>query len=212
MPSPGRFAASGQLLIHDSLPAIGTADGLLVLDTVQPAGKKADARSRIPAGRSRLGNLTVPEQDRHPACPAGAVSRSRHKSSLRMGLSELTIAGQSLNQLADRYGTPLYLYDQATLDNCLSSYSQSLSKYYPGSSGITYAGKAFLCLAMAQWAAQQGISLDCSSAGELYIATQAGLPRQQIIAHGVNKSAADLQAAIQHAGTLVVDNLQELSD
>jgi diaminopimelate decarboxylase len=127
------------------------------------------------------------------------------------GLSELTIASHSLNQLADRYGTPLYIYDQATLDNCRSSYSQSLSRYYHGSSGITYAGKAFLCLAMAQWAAQHKVALDCSSAGELYVATQAGIPRDLIIAHGVNKSPTDLQAAIQQAGTVVVDNLQELS-
>jgi diaminopimelate decarboxylase len=113
------------------------------------------------------------------------------------GLSELTIASHSLNQLADRYGTPLYIYDQATLDNCRSSYSQSLSRYYHGSSGITYAGKAFLCLAMAQWAAQHKVALDCSSAGELYVATQAGIPRDLIIAHGVNKSPTDLQAATQ---------------
>ncbi|HSQ18274.1 MAG TPA: diaminopimelate decarboxylase [Anaerolineales bacterium] len=125
--------------------------------------------------------------------------------------SELTIAGHSLTLLADRYGTPLYLYDLDTLDNCLSAYLSSLARYYPGTSGITYAGKAFLCLAIAQWVHQKGISLDCSSAGELYIAAQAGLPQEQLVSHGVNKSSADLQAAIQYAGTIVVDNLQELT-
>jgi diaminopimelate decarboxylase len=126
------------------------------------------------------------------------------------GISELLIDGQRLHDLAERYGTPLYLYDQATLDDCLTSYLQSLSQNYPGCSGITYAGKAFLCLGMAQWVKQQGSSLDCSSANELYIAAQAELPKKQIVAHGVNKSEADLQASIQHAGTIVVDNLQEL--
>ena len=125
--------------------------------------------------------------------------------------SELTIAGHSLTFLADQYGTPLYLYDLDTLDNCLAAYLSSLARYYPGTSGITYAGKAFLCLATAQWVHQKGISLDCSSAGELYIATQAGLPREQLVSHGVNKSPTDLQAAIQSAGTIVVDNLQELT-
>ncbi len=124
--------------------------------------------------------------------------------------SELTIAGQSLIELSDRYGTPLYLYDQATLDTYLATYQQNLSRYYPGNSGVTYAGKAFLCLAMAQWVAQRGISLDCSSAAELFIAAKAGLPRRMIIAHGVNKSPSDLDAALLHAGTVVVDNLQEL--
>ncbi len=125
--------------------------------------------------------------------------------------SELTIAGHSLTLLANRFGTPLYLYDLDTLDNGLSAYLSSLARYYPGTSGITYAGKAFLCLAVAQWVHQRGISLDCSSAGELYIATQAGLPREQLVSHGVNKSPTDLRAAIQYAGTIVVDNLQELT-
>lgn len=126
------------------------------------------------------------------------------------GSWELTIAGQSLIELADRFGTPLYIYDQATLDNRLATYLFSLSRNYQGKSGITYAGKAFLCLAMAQWVGQNKISLDCSSAGELSIAARAGLPRGLIIAHGVNKSPADLEAALFHAGTIVVDNLYEL--
>jgi diaminopimelate decarboxylase len=126
------------------------------------------------------------------------------------GSSELTIAGQSLVELSYHYGTPLYIYDQATLDSCLATYLLSLSRHYPGSSGITYAGKAFLCLAMAQWVGQNEISLDCSSAGELHIADQAGLSRGMVIAHGVNKSPAYLEAAIQLAGTVVIDNLHEL--
>ena len=126
-------------------------------------------------------------------------------------LNTLSIAGISLNRLAEQFGTPLYLYDQATLDASLDAYSQSLAHHYPSSSGITYAGKAFLCLAMAQWAQWRGISLDCSSAGEMFIASQAGLPRQQIVSHGVNKSPTDLQTAVHDAGILVVDNLTELN-
>jgi diaminopimelate decarboxylase len=124
--------------------------------------------------------------------------------------TELTIDDQSLTDLAAQYGTPLYIYDQATLDQCLEEYLQALIYHYPGSSGITYAGKAFLCLAMAQWVRQRDIFLDCSSAGELYIAAQAGVPRNQLVAHGVNKSPIDLRAAIQNASRLVVDNLEEL--
>lgn len=124
--------------------------------------------------------------------------------------SRLSVAGICLDELAELVGTPYYLYDQVTLDAALEAYQQSLHRNYPGSSGVTYAGKAYLSTAMAQWVKYRQISLDCSSAGEIFIASQAGLPRQKIVSHGVNKSPADLQAALQHAGSLVVDNLNEL--
>lgn len=122
----------------------------------------------------------------------------------------LTIAGCDLGELAEQHGTPLYLYDQATLDGALHAYRQALAAFYPAPSGLTYAGKAFLCVAMAQWAGQRGLWLDCTGRGELEIARAAGLPREQILVHGVNKSTADLEAARALAGTLVVDNLAEL--
>jgi diaminopimelate decarboxylase len=122
----------------------------------------------------------------------------------------LTIAGCDLHGLAEQYGTPLYLYDQGTLDAALESYRQALAAAYPGESGITYAGKAFLCVAMAQWVGRRGLWLDCAGVGELAVAAAARLPREQVVAHGVNKSPADLAAALSLAGTLVVDNLAEL--
>lgn len=125
--------------------------------------------------------------------------------------NHLHIGGSNLKELAEIYGTPLYVYDQATLDDSVEKYRRELARYYPGQSGITYAGKAFLCLAIAQWTASQGLWLDCTGAGEIFIATAAGVPRENILVHGVNKSPADLQAAIEQAGTLVVDNLAELN-
>jgi diaminopimelate decarboxylase len=122
----------------------------------------------------------------------------------------LTIAGWSLASLADRYGTPLYVYDSATLNFSAQAYTQALSTYYPGASSITYAGKAFLCKAIAQWTQEHGFTVDCTGEGEIGIAVAAGGPREKILVHGVNKSDADLKAAIEHAGTIVVDNLSEL--
>src|SRR5690606_31719991 len=105
---------------------------------------------------------------------------------------------------------PLYLYDQATMDAAVDQYNSALDRHYHGESGITYAGKAFLCLAVAQWAAQRELWVDCTGAGEITIAVRAGVPRSQILVHGVNKSADDLAAATSQAGTIVVDNLDEL--
>lgn len=123
---------------------------------------------------------------------------------------KLTVAGLALDDLASSYGTPLYLYDQATLDSAVNRYHAALSRYYPAPSGITYAGKAYLSLGMAQWTQQRKLHLDCTGAGEISIAVSAGVPPQQIVVHGVNKSQADLHAALSFAGTIVVDNLGEL--
>jgi diaminopimelate decarboxylase len=122
----------------------------------------------------------------------------------------LTIAGHDIASLADRYLTPLYIYDRATLDSCAADYQSALRKYYPAPSHVTYAGKAFLCKAIAAWTQTHGFFVDCTGEGEIAIALAGGVPREHILVHGVNKSIPDLQAAIKHAGTIVVDNPSEL--
>ena len=135
-------------------------------------------------------------------------------STARIGMTQdgdrLTIAGCDLAELADRYGTPLYLYDRATLDAAVEDYRQALACSYPERTGITYAGKAFLCLAMAQWLREKDLWVDCTGSGEIHVAVAGGARRERILVHGVNKSRADLDSALAHAGTIVVDNLPEL--
>jgi diaminopimelate decarboxylase len=139
----------------------------------------------------------------------------------------LTIAGQGLTALADEYGTPLYLYDSATMDNAVTDYKRSLASFYPltgspvpaalaqagrlpGLASVIYAGKAYLSTAIAQWTQRHDLWVDCTGEGEIAVAKAGGVPRERILVHGVNKSDSDLNAAIQHAGTIVVDNLSEL--
>lgn len=122
----------------------------------------------------------------------------------------LTIAGHDLASLADRYGTPLYMYDRATLNIYAKTYTDALSAHYPAPSKVTYAGKAFLCEAIAAWTQAHGFLVDCTGQGEIGIAVEAGVPREHILVHGVNKSVEDLKSARQYAGTIVIDNLTEL--
>lgn len=124
--------------------------------------------------------------------------------------AELAVGGCRLAALAAEHGTPLYVLDAATLDAAAQSYRDALRTHYAGDAGITYAGKALLNRAMARWAHQQGLWVDCTGAGEIAIAAAAGTPRHQLLVHGVNKSPADLAAAMAHAGVVVVDNLGEL--
>jgi diaminopimelate decarboxylase len=122
----------------------------------------------------------------------------------------LIIAGHDPASLADLYGTPLYIYDRATLDLSAETYTDALSTHYPAPSKVTYAGKAFLCKAIAQWTQTHGFLVDCTGQGEISIAVAGGVPREHILVHGVNKSVDDLKAAVEHAGTIVIDNLTEL--
>ena len=122
----------------------------------------------------------------------------------------LSISGQDLTKLAQEYSTPLYIYDKATMDSATAGYKSALASLYPGAASVTYAGKAFLCTAIAQWTQLHSLFVDCTGEGEITIAMAGGVPREHILMHGVNKSVSDLKFAIQHAGTIVVDNLTEL--
>jgi diaminopimelate decarboxylase len=102
------------------------------------------------------------------------------------------------------------VYDRSTLDLAVTEYKSALRAYYPNASTITYAGKAFLCKAIAEWTQTHNLIVDCTGEGEIGIAVAGGVPREKILVHGVNKSVADLKSALENAGTIVVDNLTEL--
>jgi diaminopimelate decarboxylase len=124
--------------------------------------------------------------------------------------ARLVIGGCDLAGLAEHYGTPLYVFDGATMDAAAQSYADALGANYPSEAGITYAGKAFLNRAVARWAHRRGLWVDCTGVGEIAVAVAAGVPREQLLVHGVSKSVEDLAAAVEHAGVIVVDNLGEL--
>lgn len=122
----------------------------------------------------------------------------------------LTVAGLDLAALAGDYGTPLYVYDGPSMTAAVVAYKGALKAHYPASAEITYAGKAFLCKAIAAWAQAHALWVDCTGEGEIAIAAAGGVARSHLLVHGVNKSGADLRSAVRQAGTLVVDNLSEL--
>jgi diaminopimelate decarboxylase len=122
----------------------------------------------------------------------------------------LTIAGHNLDLLAETFGTPLYVYDRSTMDRSVTKYKDCLQSSYPGPAFITYAGKAYLCTAIAQWTQEHNLWLDCTGEGEVAQALAGKVPNEHLVIHGVNKSDQDLKAAFRHAGTIVIDNLSEL--
>ena len=74
-----------------------------------------------------------------------------------------------------------------------------------------YAAKSFLCTEIARWVAEEGLSLDVASGGELAVALHAGFPPERIALHGNNKSVAELTAAVKNGvGHVVVDSMIEI--
>jgi len=125
---------------------------------------------------------------------------------------ELSIGGCPVTSLAAQFGTPLYIFDEATLRAGPRAYKAALAAHYPGSAQVAYAAKAYLCTALAQLFAEEDCQLDVVSGGELYIALQAGFPPERIHFHGNNKSQAELVTAVTAGvGRIVVDNFYELA-
>jgi diaminopimelate decarboxylase len=124
---------------------------------------------------------------------------------------ELWLGGCAASALAETFGTPLYVFDEKTLRGRARAYQAALKQYYPGSAQTAYASKAYLCLAIAQLFAEEGLDLDVVSGGELYVALRAGFPLARIHFHGNNKSPEELAQALEAGvGRIVVDNFHEL--
>lgn len=117
----------------------------------------------------------------------------------------MTVGGCDLGALAEEFGTPLFVYDEAELRARCREYVDS----FRGS--VAYASKAFLCKAMARLAAEEGLDIDVASGGELHVVLSAGVPAGKVILHGNNKSADELRAAITvGVKHIVVDSFDEL--
>jgi diaminopimelate decarboxylase len=118
----------------------------------------------------------------------------------------LSIGGVDLLSLAEEYGTPLFVYDEAHLrERCREAVAA-------WGDGVAYATKAFLCKAMARLAHEEGMCLDVSTAGELAVALAAGVPADRLVMHGNNKSEAELASALSaRVGRIVVDNFDEIA-
>lgn len=123
----------------------------------------------------------------------------------------LTIGGCDTVELANEFGTPLYVLDEDTIRNTCKSYVNSIKNYYGGNGLPTYASKALSCKAMVQLINSENMGLDVVSGGEIYTAMQAGFPPEKIHFHGNNKTEAELRMALDYnIGKIVVDNLYEL--
>jgi diaminopimelate decarboxylase len=126
----------------------------------------------------------------------------------------LTVAGIDVRDLASQFGTPAYVIDEEDFRGRAREFKSAFDEVFRdlcGGADVYYAGKAFLCTAVARWIAQDGLNLDVCSGGELEVAIRAGLPGPRIGVHGNNKSVAEIEAALGHGvGRIVVDSFEEI--
>ncbi len=122
----------------------------------------------------------------------------------------LEIGGCDTVDLAQTFGTPLYIMDEAHIREICREYYQAFVEGL-GNCQVIYASKAFSTVAMCKIVEEEGLGLDIVSGGEFYTALQADFPADRIYFHGNNKSVQELEMALNHGiGRIVVDNFHEL--
>ena len=121
----------------------------------------------------------------------------------------LEIGGCDLVELADKYGTPLYVYDEATIRTIAKEYKEAFSAYK--NINMLFAAKAFMTKAIAKIMDSEGFGFDLVSGGEIYTVHSAGISLAKSLFNGNNKSYDELQMAVElGVGLISVDNFLEL--
>ena len=122
----------------------------------------------------------------------------------------LEIGGADACDLAEKFSTPLYVFDEKHIRDMMAVYRDTIEEEYGGRGCVLYASKAFSCEAMYAIARQERIGVDVVSGGELYTALKAGFPAEKIYMHGNNKLPHEIAEALDaHIGCIVVDAFSE---
>src|SRR5918999_3490801 len=145
-----------------------------------------------------------PPADLNELVPAVWPRGSRREEA---GHGALIVGGADVRDLAEQYGTPLFVIDE---EDVRSRCREFRAAFHDGD--VHYAGKAFLCGAVARWIDEEGLGLDVCSGGELAVALAARLPPGEITFHGNNKSPAELRRAlVAGVGHIVIDSYEEIA-
>ena len=119
---------------------------------------------------------------------------------------ELHVGGLAIPELVANVNTPAYVLDEADFRARARAFRDAFAAY-----DVFYAGKAFLCTAVAKWVHEEGLSLDVCSNGELSVALRAGVDPARIGYHGNNKTLMELRRAVaEGVGRIVVDSFDEI--
>ena len=122
--------------------------------------------------------------------------------------NNLTIGGCDLAELAQKYDTPLYVIDEATLRGISKSYKDAFEEYK--NIRMMYACKALCTSAIIRILDEEGFGFDVVSAGEIYTVCKAGVDMKKVLFNGNNKSYREIELALEYGvGRFSVDNFYE---
>jgi diaminopimelate decarboxylase len=122
----------------------------------------------------------------------------------------LEVGGCDVVELAREHGTPAYVYAEQDMRARAREYVEAFRAHTPNFE-VIYASKAFPATAAYRLFAEEGLSCDCASGGELYLALKGGFAPERIYMHGNNKTEAELRFAVDEGiGTIVVDSFDEI--
>jgi diaminopimelate decarboxylase len=165
------------------------------------------SRSAHPAGPRHgdvlpEGHFTAPPADLNLLDPKVWSATVRRTDS-----GSVTVGGIDVQDLAEEFGTPAYLMDEQDFRARCRAWREAFGT----GADVYYAGKAFLSVAIAKWAAEEGLHLDVCSGGELAVALRANFPASRLGFHGNNKSVAELERAVAAGvGRIIVDSHDEI--
>jgi len=121
----------------------------------------------------------------------------------------LSIASVDCRDLAAKYGTPLYVLDEADARMRARAFYEAYTA--AGAHLVSYAAKALCATAVLRWVTEEGLGVDVATGGELAVALRAGVPGDRLLMHGNNKSVAEIEAAISAGvGHIVIDSFEEI--
>lgn len=122
----------------------------------------------------------------------------------------LEIGGCDVIALAEKYGTPLYVIDEATLRAICKDYKKAFEKY--PKTHMMYASKALCTSAISRILNEEGFGFDTVSGGEIYTVYKSGIDMSHVLFNGNNKSYDELSLALDFGvGRISVDNFFELA-
>jgi diaminopimelate decarboxylase len=141
-----------------------------------------------------------------PPDDANALVPALWSSTTRKVDGDLIVGGVPIPELVANVNTPAYVLDEADLRARARAFREAFAGY-----DVFYAGKAFLCTTVARWVAEEGLSLDVCSDGELTVALRAGFDPARLGYHGNTKTEVELTRAVaEGVGRIVVDSFNEI--
>lgn len=133
------------------------------------------------------------------------------RDTLKVENGQLVIGGVTATKLREKFGTPLYVLDEAYIREVSRAFVDGLKEGYGDNIAVAYASKALCNTAVLKITSSEGLYTDIVSGGELHTAIMAGVSPEKMVLHGNNKTIDELEMALTHGvGYIVVDNFDEI--